>query len=55
MSHELRLLGTADLLRRFWDEVRDLDPKLGPLLLQLALARARQSLTPLANDPISDK
>jgi uncharacterized protein YecE (DUF72 family) len=35
ISHELRLLGTGDVLRRFWDEVRDLDPKLGPLLLQL--------------------
>jgi hypothetical protein len=35
ISHELRLLGTGDPLRRFWEEVRDLDPKLGPLLLQL--------------------
>ena len=35
ISHELRLLGTRDPLRRFWEEVRDLEPKLGPLLLQL--------------------
>jgi uncharacterized protein YecE (DUF72 family) len=35
ISHELRLRGTRDPLRRFWEEVRDLGPKLGPLLLQL--------------------
>ena len=35
ISHELRLLGTSDPLRRFWEEVRDLEPKLGPVLLQL--------------------
>jgi uncharacterized protein YecE (DUF72 family) len=35
ISHELRLLGTRDPLRRFWEEVRDLEPKMGPLLLQL--------------------
>jgi uncharacterized protein YecE (DUF72 family) len=35
ISHELRLLDTGDSLERFWDEVRNLGPKLGPLLLQL--------------------
>ena len=35
ISREFRLLGTGDPLRRFWEEVRDLEPKLGPLLLQL--------------------
>jgi uncharacterized protein YecE (DUF72 family) len=35
ISHELKLLGTGDSLRIFWEEVRELEPKLGPLLLQL--------------------
>jgi len=35
ISHELKLLGAGDPLRIFWEEVRDLGPKLGPLLLQL--------------------
>src|SRR4051812_27434369 len=35
ISHELRLRDTRDPLRKFWEEVRDLGPKLGPLLLQL--------------------
>jgi uncharacterized protein YecE (DUF72 family) len=35
ISHELRLVGTGDLLRRFWEETRNLGVNLGPLLLQL--------------------
>ena len=35
ISHELRLMDIGDSLRRFCEEVRDLGPKLGPLLLQL--------------------
>src|SRR4029079_14843882 len=35
ISHELKLLGTGDSLRIFWEEVREVEPKLGPLLLQL--------------------
>ena len=35
ISHELKLLGTGDSSRIFWEEVRELEPKLGPLLLQL--------------------
>lgn len=38
ISHELKLLGTGDSLRIFWEEVRELEPKLGPLLLQLPLS-----------------
>jgi uncharacterized protein YecE (DUF72 family) len=35
ISHELRLVGVGDLLKRFWEEIRCLGSKLGPLLLQL--------------------
>ena len=35
ISHELRLVGADDLLSRFWEEIRCLGSKLGPLLLQL--------------------
>jgi uncharacterized protein YecE (DUF72 family) len=35
ISHELRLVGTGDLLRRFREETRNLGVNLGPLLLQL--------------------
>ena len=35
ITHERRLIGTADLLERFLSEVDGLGPKLGPLLVQL--------------------
>jgi len=35
ISHELRLVGVDDLLSRFWEEIRCLGSKLGPVLLQL--------------------
>jgi uncharacterized protein YecE (DUF72 family) len=35
ISHELRLVGAGDLLRRFCEEIRNLGANLGPLLLQL--------------------
>jgi uncharacterized protein YecE (DUF72 family) len=35
ITHDRRLVGAADLLERFLDEVRPLRPKIGPLLIQL--------------------
>jgi uncharacterized protein YecE (DUF72 family) len=35
ISHECKLIGTGDSLKIFWEEVHELGPKLGPLLLQL--------------------
>jgi uncharacterized protein YecE (DUF72 family) len=35
ITHERRLTGAADLLAAFVDEIRELGPKLGPLLVQL--------------------
>jgi uncharacterized protein YecE (DUF72 family) len=48
ISHELRLVGTGDLLRRFWEETRNLGVNLGPLLLQLppSLAYERAIVEP---------
>jgi uncharacterized protein YecE (DUF72 family) len=35
VTHELRLRGADDLVRQFLDRVRELGPKLGPILLQM--------------------
>jgi uncharacterized protein YecE (DUF72 family) len=51
ISHELRLVGTDDVLCSFLEEIRSLGTKLGPLLLQLPPSLAYERASARANPP----